>query len=57
MVYDVVHEGMVRNIRNVIVRDHLRELDVGGRIVLNIYHKEADYDHVDWIHLAQGMVE
>jgi hypothetical protein len=39
------------------VIDHLRELDVGGRIILNIYRKEAEYDQVDWIHLTQGMVE
>lgn len=55
MVWDVVHEGMIRSMYNVI--DHLRELDVGGRIILNIYRKEAEYDQVDWIHLTQGMVE
>jgi hypothetical protein len=32
------------------------ELDVDGKIILNVYLKETDYDEVNWIHLAQSMM-
>jgi hypothetical protein len=38
-------------------RDHLREIDVDGRIISKMYRKETECDEMNWIHLAQGIVQ
>jgi hypothetical protein len=38
-------------------RDYLEELDLDGRITLRLFLKEILCECVDWIHVAENMVQ